>query len=400
MNFYSNRSIQILLLLTIYLISTPYLDLATQSFFYTISVFIKDVLMIIMPLTVTIFISATIQSFKNKAIFFIVAITIFEACSNMMSVWYSIMSAYAISDLIPTLSISTSAEQLSALWRLPFKMPSFWSADKGVLVGLTIGLALSFTNNIVAHKSLQLAKTTMEYILTKVFARLIPLFVIGFVAQMYASKMLDNAIANYASVIIMLVAIILIYLAFLFFMSAGLSYSRFKKHITNLLPAGGISLTSGCSLSTMPWTIAGASKNLNHPSFASAVIPTTTNIQQIGDCIAQTLICSMIYAQFYGHLPDLTTLSTFSIAFVLARFATAAMLGGAIFIMLPIYETYLHFNGEMIALILAFNVILDPIITSSNVMANGALCRVFERVWLKLNKLSRGTFSVQAENLV
>jgi Na+/H+-dicarboxylate symporter len=66
---------------------------------------------------------------------------------------------------------------------------------------------------------------------------------------------------------------------------------------------------------------------------------------------------------------------------MLARFATAAVQGGAIFIMLPIYETYLDFNGEMIALILALNVVLDPLITSCNVLANGALCRTFERVW-------------------
>jgi Na+/H+-dicarboxylate symporter len=70
----------------------------------------------------------------------------------------------------------------------------------------------------------------------------------------------------------------------------------------------------------------------------------------------------------------------FSLVFVLARFATAAVIGGAIFMMLPIYEKYLCFNAEMIAILLAFNVILDPIITCSNVLANGALCQMFEKV--------------------
>ena len=37
----------------------------------------------------------------------------------------------------------------------------------------------------------------------------------------------------------------------------------------------------------------------------------------------------------------------------------------------------------MIAIILALNVVLDPIVTSCNVVANGALCRVFEVVWSK-----------------
>ena len=121
------------------------------------------------------------------------------------------------------------------------------------------------------------------------------------------------------------------------------------------------------------------------PEFAKAVIPATTNIQQIGDCITNSFLCFLLYSQFFGHPPDLLTWSSFSIVFVLARFATAAVLGGAIFVMLPVYESYLSFSPEMIAIILAFNVILDPLVTSSNVMANGALCRVFEKLWIRIS---------------
>ncbi|MFI4937740.1 MAG: cation:dicarboxylate symporter family transporter, partial [Candidatus Berkiellales bacterium] len=121
---------------------------------------------------------------------------------------------------------------------------------------------------------------------------------------------------------------------------------------------------------------------LHNPNLAKAIIPATTNIQQVGDCVANAFLCFLIFRHFYSYNPDLGTWVTFSIFFVLARFATAAVLGGAIFIMLPIYETYLNFTGEMIAIILALNVVLDPLITSTNVIANGALSRVFERVWM------------------
>jgi Na+/H+-dicarboxylate symporter len=55
--------------------------------------------------------------------------------------------------------------------------------------------------------------------------------------------------------------------------------------------------------------------------------------------------------------------------------------GGAVFIMLPIYQNYLGFMAEMTSLILAFNMLLDPFVTSTNVMANISLCSVFEKVW-------------------
>ena len=89
----------------------------------------------------------------------------------------------------------------------------------------------------------------------------------------------------------------------------------------------------------------------------------------------------MLYTQWNGHVPSLQVWVPFTIAFVVARFATAAVLGGAIFVMLPIYETYLQFTPEMLAMILAYNVLLDPVVTSTNVVANGGLCYLFERVW-------------------
>jgi Na+/H+-dicarboxylate symporter len=130
---------------------------------------------------------------------------------------------------------------------------------------------------------------------------------------------------------------------------------------------------------------------LQNPDLAKAIIPATTNIQQIGDCFANAFLCFLIYDGFYGEAPDLWMWLLFSSAFVAARFATAAVLGGAIFIMLPIYEKYLHFTPEMTAIILAFNVILDPIITSANVLANGALCCLFERVWNRISTLTQKT---------
>ncbi|MBX9977238.1 MAG: dicarboxylate/amino acid:cation symporter [Alphaproteobacteria bacterium] len=71
----------------------------------------------------------------------------------------------------------------------------------------------------------------------------------------------------------------------------------------------------------------------------------------------------------------------------MARFTTAAVIGGAIFTMLPIYQNYLGFNAEMTALILTFNMLLDPIVTASNVMANSALCVLFEQVWGSISRV-------------
>jgi len=224
----------------------------------------------------------------------------------------------------------------------------------------------------------------MEIILTRFFARLIPLFVLGFAANLYETDLLPQIVHQYGPLLGWLILVLFAYILLLFAIGAGFQPTLMIIHIKNLLPAGTIAFTSGCSLSTMPWTISGTAKNLENPEFAEAIIPATTNIQQIGDCIANTFLCFLLYTQFFGIYPGPIIWMTFSIAFVLARFATAAVIGGAIFVMLPIYEMYLNFTPEMIAVILAFNVMLDPLITSTNVMANGALCGIFEKVWRRV----------------
>lgn len=375
------RSVQTVLVLTVYVLLAPFLPLVAHQAFYTISLFIKDLLIWNLPVVVAFFIAFTVSSFERRAPLFILTLVIFETLSNLSSVWYAYGAATLVADHLPLIKATTIESNFEPLWRFPLVRSSWWSAEKGALVGLTFGCISAFTKGTLLKQVLEQGKNFAEWLLSKIFARLIPLFVLGFVTHMIQTKLLDHVLSHYAVLTLCLTLFLLLYITFLFALGAGQQLKRVFSDIKNLLPAGAMALTSSCSMSTMPWTIEGAAKNLKNPLLAKAIIPATTNIQQIGDCLAQTFLCFMIYRHFYGHNPDLMTWIVFSNVFVLARFATAAVLGGAIFIMLPIYENYLNFNPEMIAIILALNVVLDPLITSCNVMANGALCRVFEKVW-------------------
>lgn len=376
-----HRSVQILLILTIYLMAASFLPMAVHQGFYTISVLIKDLLLWILPLTVGFFIAHAISSFEKRASLFIFLLFLFEAISNTASVWYSYGCAHLAASYLPAIEARSLEDVFSPLWRFPWIKPTWWSADKGTFAGIALGL-LSSSKLPGLRAIISKGKGIAELILTRFFSRLIPLFILGFVARMYKTQLLNQMFVHYADLLLWLFLFLAVYLAFLFLLGSGFSISRFFNHVKNLMPAGGVAFSSGCSLSTMPWTIEGASKNMQNPDLAKAVIPATTNIQQIGDCIANTFFCFLIYQQFNGVPPTFSVWLSFSIVFVLARFATAAVLGGAIFVMLPIYESYLGFTPEMIVMILAFNVILDPVITSTNVVANGALCRVFERAWM------------------
>jgi Na+/H+-dicarboxylate symporter len=379
-----NRTLQTLIIITLYILFAESIPLDFQRGLYTASILIKDSLIWIMPLTVCAFIAHTVDSFEHKAPLFILILLLFETSSNMLSVWYSYIAANMISSQLPNFELIELKQGFKALWTIPFTKPSWWGADKGSLAGLVLGL-LSATVLPQARSFLTISKNVFEGILTKIFVKLIPIYILGFIAQIHQSGMLNHMMTHYGMLIIYLLFFTIIYLFLIFFIGTKFSISGTFSNIKNLMPAGLIALASGCSLSTMPWTIQGAGKNLRDPELAKALIPATTNIQQIGDCIANAFLCYLIYYNFFGLAPDILTWSIFTLVFVAARFATIGVRGGAIFVMLPIYQTYLNFNDEMIAIILALNVILDPIITSCNVIANGGLAKIFENIWVKLS---------------
>lgn len=382
-----HRSLQIGIVCSLYLILAPFLPYDCHRLFYTCSLIIKDLLIWLMPLTVAFFIAHAIFSFERKALLFVIILLLFEGISNFLSVIYAYGGGIiASSSLHITLTQATDSV-LTPLWRIPLVRPLFWSADKGSCIGVLAGLMAALFPLFYLKQAIVKGKQFFEWILTRFFARLIPLFILGFLANIYQQHLFHSLTLQLASIVVWLIALQSLYLAMLFWVGSKGSWRGMIESWKNLLPAGTLAFTSGCSLSTMPWTIEGTSKNLQDGKMAKALIPATTNIQQIGDCIANGFLCFLIYHTFYGHPPDPLTWLAFSSLFVLARFATAAVIGGAIFIMLPIYESHLYFNSEMIAIILAFNVVFDPIITSFNVMANGALCSIFEIVWNRIQKV-------------
>ena len=339
-----------------------------------------------MPFIVCFYIAFTVQSFKKQAPLFLVSLLLFEGFSNFICLWYAYGLGTVSYTHIPFFKETITLDALDPLFSFPFTKPLWYSVDKASFLGVVMGLMTLIPSFKKIQQAIKTTKKIADFILMRIFSKLIPLFVVGFVANLYVSGSLKQLALSLSSLLPWLIGGLFVYIFLLYFIAAG-GLKKAIVFIKNILPAGFLALTSGCSLSTMPWTIQGARKNLNDPDLANALIPATTNIQQIGDCIINAFLSYMIYVQFMGHPPSIDLWIPFCFVFTLARFTTAAVMGGAIFIMLPIYEKYLSFSPSMIALILAFNVLLDPIVTSHNVMANGALCSVFEKIWQRFTHL-------------
>jgi Na+/H+-dicarboxylate symporter len=140
------------------------------------------------------------------------------------------------------------------------------------------------------------------------------------------------------------------------------------------------------SAATMPLTLIGVEKNAKHPTLARSVIPMSVNNHLIGDCFAIPIFAFALLKNYGLAQPTFEVYFIFALFFVLAKFSVAAVPGGGILVMLPILQQYLGFTPPMLSLITALYVLFDPVITSANVMGNGAFALITSGLYETLFK--------------
>jgi Na+/H+-dicarboxylate symporter len=144
------------------------------------------------------------------------------------------------------------------------------------------------------------------------------------------------------------------------------------------------------SAAALPLSIKAASSNLSDNANprndescdnAAVIISSTVNVHLVGDCFFIPMVAFVILRIFDVPPPDFGEYLVFSMRFVISKFAVAAVPGGGILVMLPVIESCLNFNQEMLGLITALYVLFDPVITSCNVYGNGAFAMICNRIF-------------------
>lgn len=150
-----------------------------------------------------------------------------------------------------------------------------------------------------------------------------------------------------------------------------------------MLPAAITGFCTMSSATAMPLTLIGVEKNAHNPDLARSIVPATVNVHLIGDCFAIPIFAYAILKNFGFAEPSLISYLIFAGYFVFAKFSVAAIPGGGVLVMLPILETNLGFNSEMLSLITALYVLFDPIITCANVFGNGGFALVMSKLAMR-----------------
>lgn len=376
------------------LIPTP-----VKAAFYSVSIFLKEMLVTLLPFIIFSILFKSLGSLNKRALSFAALAFSLVILSNFISTslggfagsyFLSVMdiashTKSATAPLIPLWDIFLEPETFRAItnfWAL--KALQFISNDIALFSGIGCGLLLAFTGHEATQKISQKMNSLAFGFFRQLFIPLIPLFILGYILNMEHSGILSSIFQNYLAVVAVIIALAYSYIVFLYGLAANFNLSQWRQSIQNIFPAMLTGFSTMSSASAMPLLIEGVRQNTQNKA-STGVVPISINVHLIGDCFGISILALAILTSFGHPLPTLQEYLIFTVFFVLAKFAVAAVPGGGILVMIPILEKYLGFSPEMLSLITALYILFDPIVTSANVFGNGAFAQLFEKVYNKMS---------------
>lgn len=370
------------------------LPLIAQQLLYSISISIKSLIIMILPIVIFCLLFKTIITLSSKAGKIIGLIFILVCCSNFLSTFLSHYVGIIVYNFDLSLLVPQSALDLKSLWEL--NLPKIISNDKAIFAGVIVGLVTSK----VVPQTAKRASEFVEYYIHRIlsgFIYLIPLFIAGFIVKLKYDGVIELMLKNYSIIFLVIGCAQFGYISLSYLILNKFNIKQSLDNLTNLMPAAISGFSTMSSAASMPLTIIGAQRNAKHKDIVSSVIPATVNIHLVGDCFAIPIFAYAILKSFGVAEPSLIQYVIFSVYFVLAKFSVAAIPGGGIIVMLPILQDHLGFNTDMMSLITALYILFDPIITCANVLGNGAFSKLIDRImefkpWQEINHIAENKY--------
>lgn len=388
MHYLKNTNVQLLIALILAYILQPFLSVNAIAFFYSLSLALKDVLMLVLPFLIFFYVAAALTSFKKAAPLMVLSLFVLVVLSNALTV----LTAYGVGCLTlqglcgkTVIELSSSSAPLPILfkWPLPQLIKNEWALIAGIIIG--IGCSLIPENkraSIVGF--VQRGKEKATTVLKKGFIPILPVYVLGFGMKLIHNGSLATLLESYSKVFILSSGLIMAYILLMYLIGTGFSVQKTLTSIKNMFPAWLTGFSTMSSAIAMPMTLAATEKNIKDPTYAQFVVPTTANIHMIGDGLNIALTALALLVMSGCTLPSFDVYLVFVMYYCLAKFSSAGVPGGGVIVILPVAEQYLGLNADLTSLLATIYILQDSLMTSSNVMANGAFAMITHKIFKKI----------------
>lgn len=356
----------------------PFLPFSLIKILYTLSLTIKSFIVFILPIIIFGLLFKSMRTLAKDATKIVLIVIILVCCSNYFTTFLSHFIGNWIYNFDINLTIPKSSSSLEPIFS--FSLPVILRNDLAMFLGIILGIILPKALSEEKINFITFSLDRLVVLLLKIINFSIAFFVLGFLIKLQYEKTINYIIKDFSLILLIIAITQFSYIASSYFILSKFKIKECLQNISNMFPALVSGFSTMSSAASMPLTILGVEKNAKNKDLAKSIIPITVSIHLVGDCIAIPVFAYAILKSFGFLEPTLINYLIFTFYFVIAKFSVAAVPGGGVLVMLPILEKYLGFTDDMMSMIVALYILFDPIITSANILGNGAFAVAVSKI--------------------
>ncbi len=375
-----NLRIQLILILAGVFLFGEFIPDPLKSFFYTISISFRSILLFAVPFIILIFSLGILIENEEKAIQFMSMLVLFVC----LSYFFAIMLSYATNlDMVMyfehwfSSKPSMETVELLPLWRL--ELEPVLTSEAALLVGLLLGLFFSFWRPPQIIAVIKYSNKMMMYLMGVLLIRLLPLFVFGFILKLNCQGILGSVFEMYFPILGMVLIINIIYMLLILGIQRKFIFLRMPEIYVHKLFFQFFKVMPLLSLAVMPASLETFEKKKKmalqqNTNLLLNMQRYPTNKHMLRDCFCLPIIMIIMIFVFDIAMPGFAQYMNFTQFYMITRFIMPTVPSASLFVFLPGFENYLGFTPEMAAFIMAFYILLDPVITIENILGrNGPI---------------------------
>ncbi len=271
-----------------------------------------------------------------------------------------------------------TAEEIQPFFTI--EIPPLLDVMSALVTAFVMGLGISFFESPQLKKGFDEFRDIIAKTIEVALIPILPIYIFSIFLNMSYSGQAWRII-NVFVAIIGVIFVMHIFLLVLQYVVAGTIAGRNPfRALYNMLPAYFTALGTSSSAATIPVTLNQVKKNGVSEGIAGFVVPLCATIHLSGSAMKITA-CAVALLLMQGGTIDIGQFTGFILMLGVMMVAAPGVPGGAIMAALGVLQSFLGFNAEQQAVMIALYITMDSFGTACNVTGDGAIALVVDRVY-------------------
>lgn len=263
-------------------------------------------------------------------------------------------------------------------------MPPLFDVMSALIVSFLIGISISSNHFPHLEGVFDEFQKIIMRLINSVIIPLLPLFIFGIFLDMTYSRKVFLVLDTFIKIIGVIFILHLLLLLLQYCIAGAISGRNPLSMMKTMFPAYLTALGTQSSVATIPVTLKQAIANKVDPKIAGFTIPLCATIHLAGSTL-KIVCCAIALMLIQGSAIDSLQIIGFIFMLGIAMVAAPGVPGGAIMAALGVLQSVLGFDSEQQSLMIALYIAMDSFGTACNVMGDGAIAVIVDRI-AKLQK--------------